>query len=109
MTEVRLSGQLLCTSRDEIDAVVRHLPEHLDLTRAEDGCLVFDVTATDDPFVWDVDELFRDGDAFRAHQARVTESEWGAGDGRHRAAVRDRRVVSGREHLGARSRVRMEA
>lgn len=91
MTEVTLSGQLLCVSRDEIDAVQRHLATHLELTRAEGGCLLFDITATVDPFVWEVDERFLDADAFRAHQARVAESEWG----RVTAGIERRYVIDG--------------
>lgn len=76
-TSIRLTGRLLC--RDDADAAVvrEHLARHVDLTRAEAGCLRFSVTPSEDPLVWDVDELFTDAAAFEAHQRRVRESEWG--------------------------------
>ena len=75
---VRLSGELRCASRQEVDLVRRHLPEHVRLTRAEPGCLAFDVSPTDDPFVWRVEEAFADRAAFEAHQRRTRASAWWA-------------------------------
>ena len=66
--------------------VRRHLPRHVELTRAEPGCLRFDVESSSDPLVWTVFEEFVDRAAFDAHQARVRSSEWGretAGIERH--------------------------
>ncbi|UFU06769.1 putative quinol monooxygenase [Ruania halotolerans] len=86
MSQVRLNGQLVCTDADQAATVLRYLPEHVALTRAEAGCLSFEVHRSDDPHVWHVDELFRDATAFRAHQERVAASEWGratAGIERH--------------------------
>ncbi|WP_422933333.1 putative quinol monooxygenase [Sinomonas sp. P47F7] len=77
MTLVHLSGQLVCRDKSDASAVVRHLARHVALTRAEAGCVAFHVTPTDDPLVWQVDELFSDAAAFRAHQERVASSEWG--------------------------------
>jgi quinol monooxygenase YgiN len=77
MPQVVLSGQLVCASDDEVAVVQRHLPRHIDLTRAEQGCISFEVHQTDDPFVWQVDERFVDDVAFDAHQARVAASVWG--------------------------------
>ncbi|GAA5149113.1 hypothetical protein GCM10025768_11810 [Microbacterium pseudoresistens] len=74
---VTLTGLLVCRSDAEADAVREHLAAHIDLTRAEAGCVSFDVAATDDPLVWSVAEHFRDAEAFRAHQRRVAESAWG--------------------------------
>ena len=73
---IRLRGQLICMSDDEAQAVRAHLPEHLALTRAEPGCLTFEVDQTDDPMVWEVMEAFRDRASFDAHQARTRESAW---------------------------------
>ena len=73
---VRLSGFLLCASAEDIQLVETHLPEHLRLTRAEPGCISFDVTQTDDPLVWRVEELFVDRAAFDFHQQRTRASEW---------------------------------
>lgn len=67
----------MCRDNDDIAAVVQHLARHVALTLAEVGCLSFRVSPTDDPLVWQVDELFRDAAAFRAHQDRVAASEWG--------------------------------
>jgi quinol monooxygenase YgiN len=75
--QVVLSGQLVCASDDEVATVRRHLPRHVELTRAEPGCISFDVHQTEDRFVWQVDERFADDAAFQAHQARVAASEWG--------------------------------
>ena len=58
--------------------VAEHLPLHVALTRAEAGCLSFEVTRTSDPLVWDVDEYFVDEVAFVAHQQRAAASEWGS-------------------------------
>jgi len=75
--EVRLSGQLICATEDEAAVVRQHLPRHVDLTRAEPGCISFEVRPTGDPFVWQVDEVFVDDAAFDAHRARVAASPWG--------------------------------
>ena len=75
---MRLSGRLLCASAEEADIVRRHLPEHVRLTRAEPGCLSFEVTPTDDPLTWRVEERFADRAAFDAHQRRTRTSAWGA-------------------------------
>lgn len=74
---VRLSGQLICASQQEVDLVETYLPEHIRLTRLEPGCLSFEVTRTADPLVWSVEERFVDMPAFEAHQARTRASQWG--------------------------------
>ena len=48
------------------------------LTRAEAGCISFEVTKTSDPMVWAVSERFVDAAAFEAHQARAAASDWAA-------------------------------
>jgi quinol monooxygenase YgiN len=77
MGEVTLSGQLVCATFADAEVVERLLPEHVELTRAEAGCLAFAVTRRAESCVWDVEERFDSEDSFRAHQARVAESEWG--------------------------------
>ncbi|TFD11877.1 antibiotic biosynthesis monooxygenase [Cryobacterium sp. TMT1-2-2] len=77
MESVRLTGQLLCDNLGEAAIVVQYLPVHLGLTRAENGCISFNVTPTHDPVVWQVDERFRDTASFHTHQQRVSSSEWG--------------------------------
>jgi quinol monooxygenase YgiN len=78
MSDVFLSGQLVCSDGDQAAVVAELLPLHIELTRAEQGCLSFEVNLTEDTLVWQVDEHFQDAASFRAHQQRVAESEWGA-------------------------------
>lgn len=73
---IRLSGRLVCRAEAETEAVRAALPEHIRLTRAEPGCIAFDVTATRDPLVWRVEERFTDRTAFEAHQVRTRASAW---------------------------------
>jgi quinol monooxygenase YgiN len=91
MGSVELIGQLVCRNDDEAVVVARHLPLHMTLTRAEVGCLSFDVSPTDDPLVWDVHERFGNPEVFRAHQARGATSEWG----RVTAGIERRYTVAG--------------
>jgi quinol monooxygenase YgiN len=91
MTAVHLHGLLVCRNAQEAALVTTHLPRHVALTRAEDGCLSFDVTATGDPLVWRVDEVFQDAAAFRRHQERAGTSRWG----RETAAIERRYVIEG--------------
>lgn len=88
---VRLTGQLVCRSAEEVRAVSAHLAEHVALTRAEPGCVRFDVVPAGDGATWQVDEVFTTTAAFRAHQARVAASTWG----RETAAVERRYTVVG--------------
>ena len=87
---VRLSGCLVCADAGEAAAVRRHLAEHVRLSRAEPGCLAFDVAETGDPLVWRVEEAFRDRAAFDAHQARTRASLWWAAT---RGIARDFRIT----------------
>ena len=73
---VTLTGQLVCATEAEAERVRGALAEHIRLTRAEPGCLTFDVTPTDNPLVWAVAEAFRDPASFEAHQARAGASDW---------------------------------
>lgn len=58
-------------------AVAEALPDHIALTRAEPGCLAFEVTPSpDDPGRFLVSEIFTDRAAFDAHQARANASAW---------------------------------
>jgi len=75
---VRLSGQLRCATPEQVDAVLGKLPEHVALTRAEPGCLRFDVVPLGDGLTWQVEEVFTSAAAFRAHRERVAASAWGA-------------------------------
>jgi len=77
MGEVTLRGELVCQDATEAAVVARLLPGHVALTRAEPGCRAFEVEAGGTPLVWRVAERYADPDAFRAHQARTADSEWG--------------------------------
>ena len=73
---IRLSGKLICASQQDIETVKQYLPEHIRLTKAELGCLAFDVTQTSDPMVWLVEECFINQPAFEQHQQRTRSSDW---------------------------------
>ena len=77
MAQVVLSGVLVCTADAQVATVQRFLARHVELTRAEPGCVSFAVEPTTDPRVWQVDAVFTDPAAFRLHQERVRTSEWG--------------------------------
>ncbi len=77
MSNVFLSGYLVCSDHDQVEVVAQHLPLHVELTRAEDGCISFQVNLTQNPLVWQVDEQFLDSASFRSHQQRIAVSEWG--------------------------------
>ncbi|WP_423181224.1 putative quinol monooxygenase [Arthrobacter sp. NyZ413] len=89
--EVHLSGQLVCVDMDEVVSFVRHLPIHIALTRAEAGCIFFNVTRTGYPLLWQVDERFHDDEAFYAHQDGAANSDWG----RATAMIERRYTVEG--------------
>lgn len=77
MTAITLAGFLICRSLEEADRVAILLPEHKRLTRAESGCLQFDVfRSMSDPVRFAVYETFCDRAAFEAHQARTRASCW---------------------------------
>ena len=76
MTDVTLTGQLICATEAEAGRVRAALQDHIDATRSEAGCLSFDVTETDNPLIWQVDERFTDPAAFEAHQFRAAASPW---------------------------------
>ena len=53
------------------------LPRHIELTRAEPGCLFFNVDACPEkPGRFKVSEAFVDRKAFEAHQQRIRCSSW---------------------------------
>lgn len=88
MTRTRLTGHIDVPEPDR-ESVAAALPEHIRLTRAEPGCLLFHVTP--DAQVagrWQVHELFESRAAFEAHQARVAASAWGKAAGNARRHYR---------------------
>ncbi|GAW33893.1 antibiotic biosynthesis monooxygenase [Roseovarius sp. A-2] len=74
MGVIRLTGTLTSTP-DEVERVRAALCAHVSLTRAEPGCLSFDMTETA-PGVFSVVECFADRAAFDAHQQRTRASDW---------------------------------
>jgi quinol monooxygenase YgiN len=73
---IHVTGTLTCATVAEADIIRQFLPEHIRLSRAEPGCLTFNVDPTDDPLVWRLDESFADKAAFKAHGDRTRSSPW---------------------------------
>lgn len=77
MSKIILQGHIIVPGAD-LASVQLELPTHIELTRQEAGCLVFQVTQdSENKNVFNVYEEFIDRDAFEAHQERVKESCWG--------------------------------
>lgn len=77
MTKIKLSGHIDVPA-DRLDKVCIALESHIALTRAEAGCIRFEVTPCDTVAGrFQVSELFTDRASFEAHQARVQGSDWG--------------------------------
>jgi quinol monooxygenase YgiN len=72
---IRLTGRLICKDENEAKVVRAHLGRHIQLSRAEPGCLSFEVPQVSS-LVWQVDESFVDQAAFDAHQTRTKASDW---------------------------------
>lgn len=74
---ITLTGRLLCQETD-LELVERFLPDHIRLSRAEPGCLSFDVSPlSDNPLIYEVSETFKTRADFDAHQKRTKASPWG--------------------------------
>jgi quinol monooxygenase YgiN len=73
---IHVTGYLTCATPADAALVTALLPTHIRLSRAEPGCLTFNVDPTSDPLVWHLDETFTDRAAFKAHQARTRASDW---------------------------------
>jgi (4S)-4-hydroxy-5-phosphonooxypentane-2,3-dione isomerase len=77
MPRVILKGHVIVPAED-LDAVQRELPVHIEKTREEEGCLIFEVTQDQErENRFNVHEEFIDKESFSAHQARVQNSDWG--------------------------------
>lgn len=74
---IALTGRLICNDTAQMMTALSLLPDHVEASRAEPGCLRFDLWQDDDPMIWHLAELFVDADAFAAHQARLADSAWG--------------------------------
>jgi len=78
MAKVFLDGLLVAHSAAHRALVDLHLETHIALTRAEPGCLKFEITPDpSDSNKWHVSEIFESEEAFEIHQARARASEWG--------------------------------
>ena len=95
---IRLTGTLTCVTSDDLAVVQTCLPDHMRLSRAEPGCIRFDVTQSPDPMIWLLDETYVDRTAFEAHQARNRASVWWA---RSQALVRDFQLLEEDTCFGA--------
>ena len=77
MPKVTLQGHIIVPNAD-LESVKRELINHIELTRAEDGCVVFEVTQdSDNKNRFNVYEEFVDQLSFESHQQRVGQSAWG--------------------------------
>ena len=73
---ITLTGTLTCPTPDDLKIVETYLPDHIKLSRAEPGCITFDVVQTANPLVWQLDESYAHKAAFEAHQTRNRASVW---------------------------------
>jgi quinol monooxygenase YgiN len=73
---IRVTGTLTCATQADDDLVRSHIAQHIRLSRAEPGCVKFDVTPGMAGLVWVLDEAFVDRAAFDAHQSRTRASVW---------------------------------
>lgn len=77
MPRVILKGYIQVNDND-LEIVKKELPKHIQLTLAESGCLIFEVTPDpNNKNIFQVYEEFIDRDAFEAHQLRIKTSQWG--------------------------------
>tara|TARA_B100001057_G_C22141016_1_gene678245 strand:+ start:249 stop:524 length:276 start_codon:yes stop_codon:yes gene_type:complete len=77
MGKVILSGYI-DIPENELEVVTTALDKHIELTRNEAGCLIFEVTQSSELSTrFTVYEEFTDKAAFESHQARVKTSDWG--------------------------------
>ncbi|WP_440906497.1 putative quinol monooxygenase (plasmid) [Catenovulum sp. SX2] len=77
MKKIILQGFIL-VPKNQQKQISRLLQQHIQLTKAEPGCLVFNVNqCPNDPLRFNVYEEFVDQKAFEQHQLRVQSSDWG--------------------------------
>ena len=77
MGKVILKG-FIVVPEEELNLVSQALEKHVELTKQESGCLVFNVyQRSHSPCYFDVYEEFSSNTAFEHHQRRVKASEWG--------------------------------
>lgn len=78
---IALEGRLICKDMAQMMLALDLLTDLVSASRAEPGNLRYDLSQTDDPLIWKLNELFTDADAFAAHQARIAASRWGRESG----------------------------
>ncbi|MCL1051778.1 antibiotic biosynthesis monooxygenase [Shewanella abyssi] len=77
MSKVILSGYIL-VEESELTIIKDALLTHIELTKNEPGCIVFEVSQdSDHSHRFNVYEEFIDDTSFKAHQSRVANSKWG--------------------------------
>lgn len=77
MAKVILKGFIVVHDKD-LEAVETELPNHIENTLQEPGCLIFEVNQEQsNKNRFNVYEEFQDKVAFEAHQTRVKNSRWG--------------------------------
>ncbi len=77
MAGITLSGTIEFPA-DQLEAVRHALPAHIEATRAEEGCLVFEVSeVAGKPGTFSIYEEFTSRTAFEFHQRRAAGSRWG--------------------------------
>ena len=75
--QIILDGYIVVPDAD-LSAVIDELPRHIELTRAEQGCIAFDVIQDKQSrYKFTVYEKFSSREAFEFHQHRVRSSAWG--------------------------------
>ncbi|TKD22237.1 N-acetyltransferase [Rhodobacter capsulatus] len=83
MSLIHLQGQLICTTPEDRRVVLSGLAAHLRQSLGHPGCLFYEITQTEDPFVWQLDAGFADRHAFTAWQQATETSEWASRGIRH--------------------------
>ena len=74
--QVYLAGHIIVSAKNRA-RVMAAMDEHIALTRAEAGCLHFDIIEDEqDTTKFHVVEIFKSPAAFAAHQARTAQSVW---------------------------------
>jgi quinol monooxygenase YgiN len=77
MTKVTLKGHIIVPDL-QLEQIKEALAMHIELTRQEKGCLLFEVTQDPNQInKFHVYEEFVDQRSFDYHQERIAESDWG--------------------------------
>lgn len=87
--QLALSDDITCSDMAQLMALLMHAETHVAATRAEPGCLYYEIAQTADPMVWRVEGLFHDAAALEFHRKRTAAGPWAvtAGLSRDQSAV----------------------